>query len=176
MPKPRPITVVRNFGGKRLAENAVPTSCVDWSKWECDPSPKFAGRKPTRGFAWGAAFPWHFDKEEKAFVVQGSATLIPDDTAAHGGAVIIGPRDMVTFPRGWKGQWQVDEKIVKYYAFFDGKGLRVDEASDDDDEDGWGEGAEDGEKADVTNEETALKRDAEEREVGTGQKAKRGKK
>ena len=41
---------------------------------------------------------------------------------------------------------------------------------------GWGEGAEDGEKADVTNEETALKRDAEEREVGTGQKAKRGKK
>ena len=76
MPKPRPITVVRNFGGKRLAENAVPTSCVDWSKWECDPSPKFAGRKPTRGFAWGAAFPWHFDKEEKAFVVQGGATLI----------------------------------------------------------------------------------------------------
>jgi hypothetical protein len=28
----------------------------------------------------------------------------------------------------------------------------------------------------VPNEETALKRDAEEREVGTGQKAKRGKK
>lgn len=133
MPKPRPITVVKNFGGRRLADGAVPSSVEDWGRWECDPTVE--GRKPTRGFAWGREFPWHFDVEEKAFVVSGEATLTPDDPDAHGAAVRIGPRDMVTFPRGWRGRWEVHSKLVKVYAFFDGKGLRVDEASDDEDED-----------------------------------------
>jgi hypothetical protein len=43
------------------------------------------GRKPTRGLAWGSSFPWHFDKLEKAFVLEGEATLTPDDPALHGG-------------------------------------------------------------------------------------------
>ena len=168
MPKPRPIIVVRNFGGKRLAAGAVPNSCADWSRWECDPSPEFAGRKPSRGFAWGSEFPWHFDKEEKAFVVEGGATLTPDDIAVHGDAITIGPRDLVTFPRGWVGTWSnITTKLVKYYAFFDGKGLRVDEASDDDEEDV--EDVTEGKKAPGTKQEMKMKR---EREAGASENKK----
>ena len=36
----------------------------------------------------------------------------------------------VTFPRGWRGRWDVHSMLRKRYAFFDGKGMRVDEASD----------------------------------------------
>lgn len=82
MPKPRPITAVKNFGGRRLAEGEVPSSVKDWALWCCDPT--IEGKKPTRGFAYGKEFPWHFDKEEKAFVLEGEATLTPDDPALHG--------------------------------------------------------------------------------------------
>ena len=37
---------------------------------------------------------------EKAYVLEGSATLTPDDAAAHGGAITINAKDMVTFPKG----------------------------------------------------------------------------
>lgn len=132
MPKPRPITVVKNFGGRRLAEGETPSAIKDWSVWCCDPT--VANKQPTRGFAYGSSFPWHFDKEEKAFVLEGEATLTPDDPALHGEPVRIAPRDMVTFPRGWRGRWDIHSYIRKRYAFFDGKGLRVDEASDDEEE------------------------------------------
>ena len=130
MPAKRPITVVKGFGGRRLADGAVPKNVEDWSEWQCDPTVE--GRAPTRGFAWGKSFPWHFDKEEKAFIVSGEATLTPDDPSVHCDAVKIGPRDMVTFPNGWRGRWDVHSMLKKRYAFFDGKGLRVDEADSDD--------------------------------------------
>jgi len=130
-PKAKEITVVKNYGGRRA--QGAPQAVADWSIWQCDPKSK--PRAPTRLFAYGKEFPWHFDMLEKAYVLEGSATLTADDPAAHGDPVTIEPKDMVTFPKGWRGRWEVHSLLRKHYAFFDGKGLRVDEASDDEDED-----------------------------------------
>ena len=40
---------------------------------------------------------------------------------------------MVTFPKGWKGHWKIHSFLKKRIAFFDSKGLRVDEDTDDED-------------------------------------------
>mmetsp|Transcript_22255 Transcript_22255/g.57016 ORF Transcript_22255/g.57016 Transcript_22255/m.57016 type:complete len:195 (+) Transcript_22255:150-734(+) len=133
-PKPRPITVVHNFGGRRCT--GIPVSVQDWGLWDCDPTKTGA---PTQKHAFGKEFPWVFDKEEKAYVLEGEATLTPDDPALHGAAVRIVPKDMVTFPKGWRGRWEVHSFLRKHYAFFDGKGLRVDEASDSEDDGEAGE-------------------------------------
>jgi hypothetical protein len=124
---------------------------------------------------------------EKAYVLEGSATLTADDAAAHGPPVTISAKDMVTFPKvgrgggtcrfsgarcsrarmaslagtparlwpaltarrlaahayslltcvraqGWRGRWDLHSFLKKRYAFFDGKGLRVDEDEDEEDE------------------------------------------
>eukprot|EP00239_Pterosperma_sp_CCMP1384_P003910 CAMPEP_0197845424 /NCGR_PEP_ID=MMETSP1438-20131217/2361_1 /TAXON_ID=1461541 /ORGANISM="Pterosperma sp., Strain CCMP1384" /LENGTH=212 /DNA_ID=CAMNT_0043456713 /DNA_START=1 /DNA_END=639 /DNA_ORIENTATION=+ len=131
-PKAKPITVVKNFGGRR--NTGTPLAVQEWSLWDCDPEDS-SGRKPSRGHAYGRTFPWVFDMTEKAYVLEGEATLTPEDPALYGDTVKIGPGDMVTFPRGWKGTWEVHSFLRKHYAFFNGKGLRVDEASDDDDDD-----------------------------------------
>jgi uncharacterized cupin superfamily protein len=46
---------------------------------------------PSRQHAYGASFPWTFDKLEKAFILEGEATLTPDEPSLHGEAVRIGP-------------------------------------------------------------------------------------
>ena len=133
-PKVKPITVVHNFGGRRCV--GEPKSVATWGIWDCDP----AGdrRPPTQRHAYGSDFPWVFDMEEKAYVIEGSATLTADDPEIHGPPVTIAPRDMVTFPKGWRGRWHIDAFLKKRYAFFDGSGLRVDEDESADEDDGAG--------------------------------------
>lgn len=65
-------------------------------------------------------------------MLEGEATLTADDATKHGPPVRIGAGDMVTFPKGWAGRWEVHSFLKKRYAFFDGEGLRVDEDVDDD--------------------------------------------
>ena len=129
-PRVKPITVVHNFGGRRCV--GEPPSVATWGTWDCDPSGD--GRPPTQRHAYGADFPWHFDLEEKAYVIEGSATLTADEPDKHGPPITIGPRDMVTFPKGWRGRWHVEAFLKKRYAFFDAKGLRVDEDEDEDED------------------------------------------
>ena len=129
---PNPITVVHKFGGRRHPPPAVPPSVRTWGAWDCDPTQQ--GRSPTQHHAYGQTFPWAFDMEEKAYVLEGSATLTADDPHKHGGPVTIVPGDRVTFPKGWRGTWKVHSFLRKVYAFFDREGLRVDEDEDDDDE------------------------------------------
>ncbi|KAG1674123.1 hypothetical protein FOA52_015753 [Chlamydomonas sp. UWO 241] len=156
-PKVNAITVVPNFGGKRCI--GEPPGVVDWGTWDCDPTktgppddehsygPTFPwefdmeekGSRAVHGVracgtSYGPKFPWEFDMEEKAYIIEGTATLTADDPAKHGGPVNIGPKDMVTFPKGWAGSWLVHSFIKKRYAFFDAKGFRVDEDDDDVDE------------------------------------------
>lgn len=50
---------------------------------------------PSRRHAYGKSFPWMFDKLEKAYVLQGEATLTPDDPKLHGEAVRIGPSESI---------------------------------------------------------------------------------
>ena len=92
-----PISVVPNFGGRRCASEG-PSSVQDWGKLDCDPNDR-SGRTPTQKHGYGREFPWHFDMLEKAYVLEGSATLTADDPEAHGAPVTIQPKDMVTFPK-----------------------------------------------------------------------------
>eukprot|EP00037_Helgoeca_nana_P007543 m.68658 g.68658 ORF g.68658 m.68658 type:complete len:179 (-) comp18332_c0_seq1:119-655(-) len=124
------ITVVHNFGGRRCPAEG-PASVQAWGLWDCDPTQ--VGRKRRGRHSYGTGFPWVFDMEEKAYILTGSATLTPDDPAM-GAAVTITAKDMVTFPRGWKGRWEVHSFLEKRYAFFDGKGIQVDEEEDDESE------------------------------------------
>tara|TARA_B100000795_G_C22757882_1_gene422294 strand:+ start:82 stop:1362 length:1281 start_codon:yes stop_codon:yes gene_type:complete len=125
--------VVSKFGGRRMKPSPTnfPPSVKSWGTWDCDPT---QSKPPTQHHAYGQTFPWTFDRCEKAYILQGTATLTPDDSAKHGAPITIVPGDMVTWPRGWKGQWVVHSFLSKRYAFFDGKGVRIDEEEDDDDE------------------------------------------
>mmetsp|Transcript_56325 Transcript_56325/g.96962 ORF Transcript_56325/g.96962 Transcript_56325/m.96962 type:complete len:323 (-) Transcript_56325:429-1397(-) len=129
---PHGIRVVPNFGGKRCAAEG-PASVHAWGVWDCDPEDG-SGRAATQKHGYGKTFPWHFDMLEKAYVVEGSATLTADDPAAHGEAVTIAPRDMVTFPKGWRGRWEVHSFLSKRYAFFDHNGIQVDEDVDEEED------------------------------------------
>ena len=64
--------------------------------------------------------------------MEGSATLTAKDPTKHGPPVTIVPGDMVTWPKGWQGQWLVHSFLRKRYAFFDGEGYRVDEDEEED--------------------------------------------
>jgi len=124
-----PITVVPNFCGRRCPSEG-PATVSSWNLWDCDPSDT-SGRAPKNKHAYGSAFPWHFDMLEKAYILEGSATLTADDEAAHGKPVTIKPKDMVTFPKGWRGTWEVHSFLKKRYAFFDAKGIQIDESEDE---------------------------------------------
>jgi hypothetical protein len=50
------------------------------------------------GCRYGATFDWHFDQIEKAYILEGSATLTADDPDIFGPPVTIEPRDMVRLP------------------------------------------------------------------------------
>lgn len=129
---PKKITVVHNFGGRRHPPPALPPSVRTWGMWDCDPT--VSNRPPTQRHAYGKTFPWKFDMEEKAYVLEGSATLTADDPVKNGPPVTIVPGDMVTFPKNWSGVWEVHSFLRKVYAFFDKEGLRVDEEEDNDEE------------------------------------------
>jgi len=128
---PRIITVVPNFGGRRCAAEG-PLSVKSWSMWDCDPEGD-GNRAPSQKHSYGRSFPWHFDVLEKAYVVEGSATLTADDPLLHGEPVTINPRDMVSFPKGWRGRWEVHSFLSKRYAFFDHRGIQIDEEEEEDD-------------------------------------------
>jgi uncharacterized cupin superfamily protein len=102
-----------------------------WGRWDCDPSQP--GRKSTSKHSYGASFPWTFDVQEKAYILEGSATLTPTNPSV-GSPVDIVAKDMVTFPKGWTGNWTIHSFISKRYAFFDAKGLQIDEDLDEDEE------------------------------------------
>eukprot|EP00959_Pyramimonas_sp_CCMP1952_P098472 2058691-Pyramimonas_sp.AAC.1 len=131
--KCNPITVIHQFGGRRCPPPSVPPAVKDWNTWTCDPTKT---GPPTQRHAYGKSFPWLFDMLEKAYVLEGEATLTADNPDLHGAQPVrIVPGDMVTFPKGWKGQWEVHSFILKRYAFFDAKGLQVDEVEENDDND-----------------------------------------
>uniref|UniRef100_A0A7S1BDB3 (S)-ureidoglycine aminohydrolase cupin domain-containing protein n=1 Tax=Corethron hystrix TaxID=216773 RepID=A0A7S1BDB3_9STRA len=127
----RIITTVPNFGGRRCAAEG-PASVQSWGMWDCDPDAE-GERAPSQHHGYGRTFPWHFDVLEKAYVVEGSATLTADDPVLHGAPVTIRPRDMVTFPKGWRGSWEVHSFLRKRYAFFDHRGIQIDEEEEEDD-------------------------------------------
>jgi uncharacterized protein len=66
--------------------------------WECTP-----GR-----------FPWNYARSETVHILAGSASFTPGD----GEPVSFGAGDMLFFPAGTHGFWDVTETIRKVYAIF----------------------------------------------------------
>jgi len=58
-------------------------------------------------------FPYSYSSQEVFLVVEGKATVTPDD----GEAVTFGAGDLVTMPNGMKCTWKITEPIKKHYRF-----------------------------------------------------------
>jgi uncharacterized cupin superfamily protein len=66
--------------------------------WESTPGPSY----------------WTLETHEAVHILSGRMTVTPD-----GGAPLeIGPGDVAVFPRGWRGAWQIHEKIRKLYVLY----------------------------------------------------------
>jgi uncharacterized cupin superfamily protein len=69
----------------------------NWSPWECEPS----------------EFDWEYADRETCYVKEGRVKV----TTPDGQVVEFGAGDMVTFPKGLKCRWKVEETIRKVYRF-----------------------------------------------------------
>ena len=52
--------------------------------------------------------------DEYTRVLEGSVTLTSDDGVAH----TFGPGDAFTLTRGWRGEYRVDEPLLKQFAIY----------------------------------------------------------
>jgi uncharacterized cupin superfamily protein len=72
-----------------------------------------------RVFSWPiwekevSEFPWEYDMEEVCYILEGQATITPEDEES----VTIRPGDLVTFPHGMKCHWRITSPIRKHYDF-----------------------------------------------------------
>ncbi|QQS59129.1 cupin domain-containing protein [Candidatus Peregrinibacteria bacterium] len=69
----------------------------DWSVWSKEIS----------------EFHWKYDTPETCFILEGSATVTPEE----GESVSFGVGDFVMFPKGLKCTWKITEPIRKRYQF-----------------------------------------------------------
>jgi len=58
-------------------------------------------------------FPWTYAKTEVCYLVEGSATVTPDE----GDPVTLEAGDLVTFAKGLSCRWEVHSPIEKHYRF-----------------------------------------------------------
>jgi len=66
--------------------------------WECTPGPSY----------------WTLESSEAVHILSGRMTVTPDGGAPRE----IGAGDVAVFPRGWRGAWQIHEKIRKLYVLY----------------------------------------------------------
>jgi uncharacterized protein len=67
-----------------------------WRKWECDPD----------------TFDWEYADQETAYVFEGDVIVTSGDEEAH-----ITGNMLVSFPKGMKCTWKVQQTIKKVYTF-----------------------------------------------------------
>ncbi|MCP3968417.1 MAG: cupin domain-containing protein [Lentisphaerae bacterium] len=60
-----------------------------------------------------SVFPWHYDRSEACYVLQGKVTVTPED----GDPVTFGSGDFVEFPEGMDCTWAIHEDVQKHYCF-----------------------------------------------------------
>jgi uncharacterized cupin superfamily protein len=63
-------------------------------------------------------FPWVFPEQEIAYILEGECVMTPEG----GKPVKFGKGDLVTFPAGLKGTWEVKSPLHKHYKL-DGNAL-----------------------------------------------------
>ncbi|MFH2138990.1 MAG: cupin domain-containing protein [Candidatus Omnitrophota bacterium] len=82
---------------KNLSKEELDSLGIDsWSSWECGVS----------------TFDWEYRDRETAYVFEGKVTVKTAD-----GVVSFGKGDLVTFPKGLKCTWNIQEPIRKVYKF-----------------------------------------------------------
>lgn len=91
------ITIDRNPSEARLKQLGV----AYWPTWEKEVS----------------IFPWSFVTTEIAFIVEGECVMTPED---GGSATIFKAGDLVVFPNGYKGTWEVKKALKKRFKHKDG--------------------------------------------------------
>lgn len=90
---------MKNITVKRLKENElVPKGILSWPIWEKEVS----------------EFSWIYSKEEACYIVDGKATVTPNDGREP---VTIEAGDYVVFPAGMECVWKVHEDIKKHFNF-----------------------------------------------------------
>lgn len=60
-----------------------------------------------------STFPWHYDKRETCYLLEGEALVTPE----AGDAVEIRAGDLVIFPAGMSCTWEVRVPVRKHYDF-----------------------------------------------------------
>ncbi len=64
-----------------------------------------------------SVFPWEFVTTETALILEGECKM----TAADGGpSITFKAGDLVVFPLGYKGTWEVKKKLKKHYMHSEG--------------------------------------------------------
>lgn len=91
------ITVDNNPSEARLKQLGV----AHWPTWEKETS----------------VFPWAFVTTEIAFIVEGECVMTPED---GGPATTFKAGDLVVFPNGYKGTWEVKKALKKRFKHQDG--------------------------------------------------------
>jgi len=64
---------------------------------------------------WGkevSVFPWDFTTTETAFILEGECEMTPEDGSEK---TTFKAGDLVVFPLGWKGSWEVKKTLKKHY-------------------------------------------------------------
>jgi len=64
-----------------------------------------------------SVFPWSFITTEYAYILEGECVMTPED---GGPAVTFKVGDLVTFPNGFKGTWEVTKPFKKRFKHADG--------------------------------------------------------
>ncbi len=60
-----------------------------------------------------STFPWRYDSQEIAYILEGEVTVTPD----NGEPVHFGAGDLVTFAKGLSCVWDVKKALRKHYQF-----------------------------------------------------------
>lgn len=87
------IKVIKNPSEDQLSLMGV----RDWGIWEKEVS----------------EFPWEYDDSETCFFLEGDVVVTPEG----GDPVQVGKGDLVTFPKGMKCTWKVNQPVKKHYKF-----------------------------------------------------------
>jgi len=86
------ITVDSNPSEAKLNELGV----ANWPTWEKEVS----------------VFPWEFVSTETAFILEGECVMTPNDGSE---ATTFKAGDLVVFPLGYEGKWEVKKALKKHY-------------------------------------------------------------
>jgi len=64
-----------------------------------------------------STFPWAFVTTETALILEGECVMTPED---GGPATTFKAGDLVVFPNGYKGTWEVNKPLKKQFKHMDG--------------------------------------------------------